>query len=152
MKKFLSIALALLMVCVMLPVVSMAALAEGETCVAKIGNEEYGSLQAAINAATDGATITLGGDIELTATIEIAAGKNLTIDLNSKTIKNGSALGTDYILWNHGTLVLTNGSIIDSRSNVTGNCTAIRNTGTLTLDGVTATRDCLLYTSPSPRD
>ena len=49
MKKFLSIALALLMVCVMLPVVSMAALAEGETCVAKIGNEEYGSLQAAIN-------------------------------------------------------------------------------------------------------
>lgn len=32
MKKFLSIALALLMVCVMLPVVSMAALADGETC------------------------------------------------------------------------------------------------------------------------
>ena len=131
MKKFLSIALALLMVCVMLPVVALAD--EGIT------TEQ--ALKDAITAVTDGATITLGGDIELTATIEIAAGKNLTIDLNGKTIKNGSALGTDYILWNHGTLVLTNGSIIDNRSNVTGNCTAIRNTGTLTLDGVTATRE-----------
>ena len=131
MKKFLSIALALLMVCVMLPVVALAD--EGIT------TEQ--ALTDAITAATNGATITLGGDIELTATIEITAGKNLTIDLNGQTIKNGSALGTDYILWNHGTLVLTNGSIIDSRSNVTGNCTAIRNTGTLTLDGVTATRE-----------
>ena len=59
MKKVLSIALALLMVCVILPVTAMAALAEGETCVAKIGDEQYGSLQAAIDAVQDGDTIVM---------------------------------------------------------------------------------------------
>ena len=37
MKKFLSVVLAFLMLAVMLPTTALADLAEGETCVAKIG-------------------------------------------------------------------------------------------------------------------
>ena len=58
MKKFLSIALALLMVCVMLPTIALADLAEGETCVAKIGETKYETLDKAIQAAANAETPT----------------------------------------------------------------------------------------------
>lgn len=60
MKKIISIALALLMVAVMLPVMAMA---EG-TNVAKIGTTEYATLEDAFTAVatTDATTITLLND------------------------------------------------------------------------------------------
>ena len=72
MKKFLSIALALLMVCVMLPVV---ALAEGTT----LPTAENG-------------VITLTEDVTLSDTLQISS--DTTIDLNGKklTITNKTAV------------------------------------------------------------
>ena len=55
MKKLISIALALLMKAVMLPVMAMA---EGAN-VAKIGNTEYATLKEAFDAVQDGETITV---------------------------------------------------------------------------------------------
>ncbi len=58
MKKFLSVVLAFLMLAVMLPTTALADLAEGETCVAKIGETEYGTLDKAIQAAANAETPT----------------------------------------------------------------------------------------------
>ena len=75
MKKFLSIALALLMVCVMLPVV---ALAEGTTLPEAVGG-----------------VITLTDDVTLTSTWKITS--DVTLDLNGKKLnieigKSGNAV------------------------------------------------------------
>ena len=48
-RKFLSILLTLAMALTLLPT---AAMAEGETAVAKVGETEYATLQEAVNAAT----------------------------------------------------------------------------------------------------
>lgn len=56
--------------------------------VAKIGNTEYSSLQAAVDAAQKGDRIVLVGDIEedIEETTTVEAGKEITIDLNGRTI------------------------------------------------------------------
>lgn len=61
--------------------------------VAKVGDKEYATLEAAINAASDGATIELLGDV----TEDITVNKNITIDGQNKyritgltTLKNGT--------------------------------------------------------------
>lgn len=107
MKKILSIALALLMVCVMLPVVALAD--EGIT------TEQ--ALKDAITAATDGATITLGGDIDLSQTITV--NKTITLNMNGKKLYNTSDL------WDNPTT--DNWSLISVRGSgnltITGNGT-----------------------------
>lgn len=56
--------------------------------VASVGSKQYGSLQAAINAATAGQTVTLLKDLDLSATgLTIAKDKAVTLDLNGKTLK-----------------------------------------------------------------
>ena len=92
MKKFLSIALALLMVCVMLPVVALADDGEGggSTVVAKIGDTAYTSLQDAIDHVADGETIVMqvathtenGIGIFSTGAHANAYDKSFTIDFN----------------------------------------------------------------------
>lgn len=84
MKKVISIALALLMVAVMLPVMAMA---EG-TNVAKIGDTEYATLEAAFAAVTttDATTITLLNDADVTNKITISGGKNITLDLGGHNV------------------------------------------------------------------
>jgi hypothetical protein len=59
---------------------------------AKIGDEEYATLQAAVDAAEAGAEIRLIENIELTTFVEIK--KSFTLDLNGKSINraNGTAL------------------------------------------------------------
>ena len=106
MKKFLSIALALLMVCVMLPVVALAD--EGIT------TEQ--ALKDAITAATDGATITLGGDIDLSQTITV--NKTITLNMNGKKLYNTSDL------WDKPTAEAGNWSLI-----------SVRGSGNLTITG-----------------
>ena len=89
MKKFLSIALALLMVCVMLPVVALADDATPAN-VAKIGDTEYTSLQNAIDHVADGETIVMqvathtenGIGIFSTGAHANAYDKSFTIDFN----------------------------------------------------------------------
>lgn len=58
MKKFLSVVLAFLMLAVLLPTTALADLAEGETCVAKIGETKYETLDKAIQAAANDETPT----------------------------------------------------------------------------------------------
>ena len=60
-KKLLSLLLSVLMCLSLIPTVAFATIAEGETAtVAKIGDTEYDTLEAAIKAANNGDTITLG--------------------------------------------------------------------------------------------
>lgn len=84
MKKIISIALALLMVAVMLPVMAMA---EGAN-VAKIGDTEYATLEAAFTAVTttDATTITLLDDADVKNKIIISDGKNITLDLGGHNV------------------------------------------------------------------
>lgn len=84
MKKIISIALALLMVAVMLPVMAMA---EGAN-VAKIGETEYATLEEAFTAVTttDATTITLLDDADVKNKIIISDGKNITLDLGGHNV------------------------------------------------------------------
>ncbi len=131
MKKFLSIALALLMVCVMLPVVSMAALAEGETCVAKIGNEEYGSLQAAINAG-DGKVVELVADRIESVTVNSGS---VTLKLSAK-LTNTDGQHTITVS-KDATLTIEGTGTVD---NVSHRCGALFNNGTVIINGGTFDR------------
>lgn len=69
--------------------------------VAKIGETEYATIQAAVDAATAGETVTLITDTELVEPVVVAAGKTVTIDLYGHDIAapNGAFI-------NHGTLKL----------------------------------------------
>lgn len=65
---------------------------ETSTAVAKIGDKEYATLKDAIAAAEAGQTVTLLANVSLTSTQAIS--KQLTIDLNGKTISSSTAYRT----------------------------------------------------------
>ena len=120
MKKIISIALALLMVAVMLPVMAMAADVNDAT-----------TLRAAV---ATGGEVTLGADI--TASITVENGKNVILNLNGKTLKNDDGKDTIYVEMG-GTLIINGTGTVD---NVSHGCAAIFNNGTVTLNGGTYTR------------
>uniref|UniRef100_UPI004026A5D5 hypothetical protein n=1 Tax=Angelakisella sp. TaxID=1935177 RepID=UPI004026A5D5 len=107
-KKIISIALALLMVAVMLPVMAMA---EG-TNVAKIGTTEYATLEDAFTAVatTDATTITLLNDAVVNNKIIISDGKNITLDLGGHNVTI-STLGKFFYVNNATFTVNGSGSI-----------------------------------------
>ena len=72
--------------------------------VAKIGDKEYATLAKAVEAAESGATITLLSDV--TASTTIPAGKTITLDLNSKTLKAQTQVFDVY-----GNLTIKNGKV-----------------------------------------
>lgn len=86
---------------------------------AKIGETEYATVEEAITAATDGATITLLGN---TNDITVTEGKKVTIDLGGFAI-------TEFV--NNGEVTLKNGDI-----NFDFYDRAIKNTGVMVLDGI----------------
>lgn len=108
MKKVVSIALALLMVAVMLPVMAMA----DETKVAKIGDTEYATLEEAFTAVTttDATTITLLNDADVKSTIIISNGKNITLDLGGHNVTI-STLGKFFYV-NNATFTVNGGGSI----------------------------------------
>lgn len=108
MKKIISIALALLMVAVMLPVMAMA----DETKVAKIGDTEYATLEEAFTAVTttDATTITLLNDADVKSTIIISNGKNITLDLGGHNVTI-STLGKFFYV-NNATFTVNGGGSI----------------------------------------
>ena len=108
MKKVISIALALLMVAVMLPVMAMA---EG-TNVAKIGDTEYATLEEAFTAVTttNATTITLLNDADVKNKIIISDGKNITLDLGGHNVTI-STLGMFFYVNNATFTVNGSGSI-----------------------------------------
>lgn len=126
MKKIISIALALLMVAVMLPVMAMA---------------DEATLQSKIDAAPVGGTVKL--DKEYTE--DIVINKELTIDLNGNKLTNSAG---DTITVNaNGNLTITGNGTVD---NVTHGRAAIFNNGTVTLNGGTYTRSAEVGTGKDP--
>ncbi len=75
--------------------------------VASIVETKYSSLQEAIDAATEGATIKIESDITLTKGVTVAADDVITLDLNGKTIsiKDASGAGA-YGIKNNGDLTI----------------------------------------------
>ena len=132
MKKALATILAL----VMALGVTTAAWAD-EAKVAKIGNAEYATLQEAVDAATNGQTIVLQSNVTLTASLNVAADKTVTLDLNSCKIT--ADMNGLHMICNAGNLTIT-----DSSENKTGEIAkigaetnfgyVIENHGTMTLD------------------
>ena len=77
----------------LLPTAALADEGEASGNVAKIGNIEYATLQAAIDAARDGSTVCLLDDVTLTETAEFPAGKKVNLDLMGHNITaEGKAL------------------------------------------------------------
>ena len=114
MKKVISIALALLMVAVMLPVMAMA--------------DEAPTLQSKIGSANPGDTITLDKDY----TEDITIDKELTIDLNGNKLTNSA--GDTITVKANGNLTITGNGTVD---NVTHGKAALRieENGKATLNG-----------------
>ena len=140
MKKVLATVLALVMALGLTATVWAEGEGEGgttpsasTTVVAKIGEQGYATLQAAVGAATAGQTIVLVADTA--EDITVASGKDITIDLNGKTVKNVTsdtitvALGAKLTIIGTGTV-----------DNVTHGKAALINNGTATLDGGTYMR------------
>ena len=130
MKKALATILALVMA---LSVTTMAWADD----VAKIDGTGYTTLQEAVNAANNGQTIVLQSDVVLTASLNVAVNKTVTLDLNSYKIT--ADMNGPHMICNAGNLTIT-----DSSANKTGEIAkigaetnfgyVIENHGTMTLD------------------
>ena len=134
MKKILATILALVLALGLTATV-WAADVSGSTSTkaAKIDGAEYDTLQAAIDAASDGKnTVVILKD--LTESITIASDKTITIDLNCHTLTNTDGQHT---ITNNGNLTIIGTGTVD---NVTHQSAAIVNNGTATLNGGTYTR------------
>ncbi len=80
--------------------------------VAQVGDVEYTSLQAAVDAATTGQTIILLADVELTETLTIPADKTIALDLNGKTISQTKEQTAGYqMILNDGNLTIDDSSV-----------------------------------------
>lgn len=108
-----------------------------EDAVAKVGGKGYDSLQAAINAAKAGETVTLLNDTNENVTI---ASGSFTLDLNGKTLDGGTTPKTAALTNNGGNVVITDsvggGQIKRSDTDKAG-CyyTILNNSGTLEIAG-----------------
>lgn len=100
--------------------------------VAYVAGKGFDTLQAAIDAAQDGETVTLLTDSTEDATI--AAGKNITLDLGGKTLTNTNAGKATLTIAKGATATVKNGSIVGGTGYYT-----IDSYGTATLEDVTAT-------------
>lgn len=104
-RKFLSVVLC---VCMMLTMAPFAFAADDDTtsspatAVAKIGDAEYPSLQAAIDAASSGKTIQLVANTEENVTIN----KKLTLDLNGFTLNGGTVAGKPALTVNNASVTV----------------------------------------------
>ena len=103
-KSFLSKALAVALTVLMLVAASVLVVGAAETVnVAKIGDTEYATLQAAIDAAQAGDTVTLLKDITLGTYVQgksdaaVTINKSITLDGNGKTLtsKAGRAINVN---------------------------------------------------------
>ena len=135
MKKILATILALVLALGLTATV-WAADVSGSTSTkaAKIGGAEYDTLQAAIDAASDGKnTVVILKD--LTESITIASDKTITIDLNGHTLTNTDGQHT---ITNNGTLTIIGTGTVDNVSHARAalfnneGATAVLNGGSFT--------------------
>ena len=79
--------------------------------VAQVGETKYMTLAEAVAAAQAGDEIVLLGDVELTESLVIAAGKEVVLDLNGKTVSMADASGKGaYAIKNNGNLTIVDNS------------------------------------------
>lgn len=116
--------------------------AEGDASdnAAKIGDQEYATLQEAVDATEGDATIQMLKDVQEDVTI--AEDDTITIDLNGKTITNVSG----HTITNAGNLTVTGEGTVDNVTHAKG---ALVNTGTVILKGGTFTRSAEASKSPT---
>ena len=115
-----------------------------QTVVAKIGDVGYTTLSAAIDAASNGGTVILVDDV--TESVTVDNGANVTIDLSGHTITNTSGSHT---ITNNGMLTVKDsegGGVVD---NVTHGKGALVNYDTVTVKGGTFTRSDEASESPT---
>ena len=138
MKKVLATILALVMALGLTATV-WAADVSGSTSTkaAKIGDTEYDTLQAAINAASDGENTVVVLLNDLTESITVAKEKSITLDLSGYTLTNEAGKHT---ITNYGdlTITATNGGTVDNVSHARAalfnneGATAVLNGGSFT--------------------
>ena len=137
MKKILATMLALVMALGLTATV-WAADVSGSTSTkaAKIGDTEYGTLQAAIDAASDGENTVVVLLNDLTESITVAKEKSITLDLSGYTLTNEAGKHT---ITNYGDLTITSTGVVD---NVSHACAALVNKegATAELNGGSFTR------------
>ena len=135
MKQWiLAILLSLTMMFTLVP----TAMAEGETAVAKVGNDKYETLQAAVNAATtENSTVTLLKDV--TEDITIPTGVTAMLDLSGKTLTNKAGKHT-ITVENGGKLNISDSVGTGVVDNTSHGKAAIYNKGEVTLNGGTFER------------
>ena len=133
MKKLISIALALLMIVVMLPVMAMA---EGAN-VAKIGDTEYATLKDAFDAVKDGETIVVMKNCSGNG-IVVNSGRNFTVDFNNCTYDiDGTTVGSTgtetngFQLLKDSTITFKNGKLTSTKAKI-----LIQNYCNLTLENM----------------
>ena len=103
--------------------------------LAQIGDKTYVSLQDAIDDAAANAEIKLLEDITLAEPAVVEQGKNVTIDLNGKTIVgNFSDKDKETVITNGGSLNLCGNGVI--KNIAVNGAPVIRNSGSLVLNGV----------------
>lgn len=101
--------------------------------VAEVGSTKYATLQAAIDAAQDGQTVTLLAD----AAEDVVISKSITLDLGGKTLTNTNA-GKATISVQSGTVTVKNGNVVGGTDYYNIEVTKGSNAN-LTLTDVTAT-------------
>lgn len=108
--KILSAILVLVLLAALLVVPAMAE--EGDSNgAAAIGDMAYESLQAAINDAGAGETVTLLKSIQLDTGLTVAVGKKVTLDLNGYTLSGvSSTSGSSALIQNNGDLTINDSS------------------------------------------
>ena len=114
MKKILATILALVLALGLTATV-WAADVSGSTSTkaAKIGGTEYGTLQDAINAASDGENTVVVLLNNLTESITVAKEKSITLDLSGCTLTNEAGKHT---ITNYGDLTITSTGVVDNVS------------------------------------
>lgn len=108
-----------------------------ENCVAKVGDIYYATLQDAIDAAQNGATVVLVNDVDLTKTVVV--NKTITLDMNGEKLHNTNGIWNDanrdwsLISVRSGDLTITGNGTLDALED---DCYAVdvRDNGKLTIE------------------
>lgn len=129
-------------VCALTLAVALPASADENANVAKIGDTEYATLDAASKAAKTGDTITLLRDVDLGTNSarfynpSVSSCHDLTFDLNGHTITSAAATDGTVIVARVG-LVIKNGTIVNTNTAATTAAVYVTNKGTTTLENIT---------------
>ena len=102
--------------------------------VAKVGEDKFLTIQAAIDSIATSGTVTLLKETTVETTISISMDKDITLDLGGFSIDGSTVNG--FVIDNDGILLIIGNGTIKANSEIKSSTGAVNNDGTLTLDGV----------------